>query len=96
MSPRVKTIRLNMLVFDGTHERAMHQSSPFGATNASNGGNLSSQKFTWRMQMSRNVVQPGGVSVEKDSLVPQVHERNHHRAQIQAHELVHLRSMLGW
>ena len=64
MSHQLQTIRLNMLVFDGTHERTMHQLSPFDATNASNGGNLSSQKFTWRMQMSRNVAQPGGVSAD--------------------------------
>jgi len=68
---------------------------PSVAEIAHNGGRLLSQKYTWRMQMSRNVAPPGGVSVEKDSLVPQVHERNHHGSQIQAHELVHLRSMLG-
>jgi len=65
MSPQVKTTRPNMLALDGTHARLMPQLSPFAATNVSNGGSLSSQRSTWRMPMSGNVAQPGGVSVER-------------------------------
>jgi len=75
-------IRHNMRALPGTHDLKTHQSSQFDAEIVRNGGRSSSQKYTWRMQMSRNVAQPGGVSVEEDSLVPQVHERNHHGPQI--------------